>query len=299
MAKSLKNAKGSSAIPLTPFLENGELDVEVLEKEIEFFCNSGVGSICGPVNVSEFMLLTEEERLQMIKIPIDVASDRTCIIANVASPNVKTSVKYAEYAEKCGADALIAMPPYVGDLDFGGVKEYFIQIAKSTSLPIMVQNMPFTNILLTTDNIIELCEMAPNISWVKQEVPPAPVSVETLNLKKTDAVEGYMSGYSGLYSVQDYENGAIGTIHAGEYCDIVQRVWNLMDEDKMLEARKLHAAITPALLLEGIYTWQYPKYILKKRGIFKNYIVRNRCNPLSNGAIREFDETWEYVKTLL
>ena len=41
MAKSLKEAKGSSAIPLTPFTENGDLDVAVLEKEIEFLKELG------------------------------------------------------------------------------------------------------------------------------------------------------------------------------------------------------------------------------------------------------------------
>ena len=56
---NLKNAKGSSAIPLTPFLENGDIDVKTLEKEIDWICKCKVGSICGPVNVSEFMVLSE------------------------------------------------------------------------------------------------------------------------------------------------------------------------------------------------------------------------------------------------
>jgi len=299
MAKSLLQAKGSSAIPLTPFAENGDLDVAVLEKEIEFFCDAKVGSICTPVMVSEFMVLTEEERRQMIQIPVDVAAGRTAVIANVAAPNIKTAVKYAEFAEQCGADAVITMPPYVGELDFQGAMDFFKEVAKATSLPVMIQNMAFTNISISVDNIIELCELSPNISWIKQEVAPAPVSVENLNLKKTPAVEGYMSGFSGLYSVQDYENGAIATIHAGEYCDIMQRIWDLMDAGDMAAARKLHAALTPALLLEGVYGMQYPKYILMKRGIFKNYNVRNRSKPLSSGAIKEFDAMWEYVQTLL
>ena len=243
MRKSLLDARGSSAIPFTPYLDNGDIDIEALEKQIEFFCDSKVGSICGPVNVSEFMVLTEAERKLMIEVPIKVANGRTCIIANVAAPNIKDAVMYTEFAEKAGADAVIAMPPYVGELDIGGAKEYFKAIANATSLPVMVQNMPFTNISLSTENIIEFCELAPNSSWVKQEVPPAPVSVADLNAKKTDAVEGIMSGYGGLYSIQDFENGAIATIHAGEFADIMQRVWDLMFEGKMDEAKKLHAAL--------------------------------------------------------
>ena len=37
---NLKNAKGSSAIPLTPFLENGDIDVKTLEKYTVLVYNS-------------------------------------------------------------------------------------------------------------------------------------------------------------------------------------------------------------------------------------------------------------------
>ena len=301
MAKSLLEARGSSAIPFTPYLENGDIDVEALEKQIDFFCDSKVGSICGPVNVSEFMVLSEEERRLTIEVPIKVAAGRSCFIANVASPELKTAIKYTEFAEKMGADAVITMPPYVGELDFEGVKRYFKAIAQATSLPVMVQNQNFPNISISVDNVIELCELAPNISWVKQEVLPAPLGIKELcaKAKKSDAVEGIMSGVGGLYSIQDFENGAIATIHAGEFADIMQRIWDLMFEGKMTEAKELHAKLTPALLMEGLYLWQFCKFIMMKRGIFKNYYVRNRCKPLSEEVLREFESMWEYVSQLI
>jgi len=295
----LKNAKGSSAIPLTPFLENGDVDYKTLEKEIEWICSCNVGSICGPVNVSEFMVLTEEERNNIIKTTAEVAKDKTCFIANVAAPNIKDAVKYTEFAEKVGADAVIAMPPYVGELNWPAAKEYFRAIAKATKLPVMVQNMNFTNISMSVDNIIELCEMEPNISWVKQETAPAPVGIAEFNKKRTPAVEGVMSGFSGLYSMQDYRDGAIATIHACEFCDIIQKIWDLMDEGQMDEARRIHAQLAPALMLEGVYTWQYTKIILEKRGIFKNHITRNKADVINSSAMAEFDAIWNSVKNLI
>ena len=108
-----------------------------------------------------------------------------------------------------------------------------------------------------------------------------------------------MSGFSGLYSMQDFANGAIATIHACEYCDIMQRIWDLMFEGQMEKARQLHTAIVPALSLEGLYTWQYTKYIMEKRGIFKNHITRNKKDHLTTEAIREFDLVWDNIKKLL
>jgi 4-hydroxy-tetrahydrodipicolinate synthase len=291
--KDLKKARGSSAIPLTPFKEDGEVDFEVFEKEINWICEQKVGSICGPVNVSEFMVLDSDERKEFIRKLIDVTNGRVATIVNVASPNIKDAVKYTEFAQKCGADCVIAMPPFVGDLDFSSVKEYFRAISSATSLPVMIQNQRFNNISISEKMVEELCMLAPNISWVKQEVAPAPLSIERLTALKSPHIEGVMSGFSGLYSFQDHANGAVGTIHACEYCDFIQRLWDLMDEGKMQEARDLFGALAPALTLEGIYGWQYTKYIMQKRGIFKNRITRNLTSHLSSESLRDIDAVWE------
>ena len=131
--KDLKKARGSSAIPLTPFKEDGEVDFDVFEKEINWICEQNVGSICGPVNVSEFMVLDGDERKEFIKKLIDVTDGRCATIVNVAAPTIKDAIKYTEFAQKCGADCVIAMPPYVGDLDFSAVKDYFKAIANATT----------------------------------------------------------------------------------------------------------------------------------------------------------------------
>ena len=295
MRKLLKDAKGSSAIPMTPFLENGDIDYKVLEKEIDWICSQNVGSICGPVNVSEFMVLTDEERTSLIKAYTEITNNRTAVIVNVAATNIKDAVRYTEYAEKCGADAVIAMPPYVGELDFSSVKEYYNSIAKSTSLPVMIQNQHFPNIAISVDNILELCAMQKNISWIKQETTPAK-SVDELNRKRTADIEGIMSGFSGLYSTQDFLNGAIATIHACEYCDLVQKLWDYMFNGEMQKAYDLQTTLTPALILEGLYTWQYTKYIMEKRGIFKNHITRNKKDVLTKTAITQIDTVWENIK---
>ncbi len=297
--KDLKKARGSSAIPLTPFNNDGNIDFEVFDKQIDWICNCRVGSICGPVNVSEFMVLTENERKEIIRHTVDVTNGRVAVIANVAAPNIKDAVAYTEFAQKCGVDCVIAMPPYVGDLDRGGVMAYYKAIANATTLPIMIQNQKFTNISLSEEFIVELCSAAPNISWIKQEVAPAPVSVEKLANLKSEHIEGIMSGFSGLYSFQDHSNGAVATIHACEYCDLMQRLWDLMDDEKIDEARALHAKLTPALMLEGIYGWQYAKIIMQKRGIFKNYITRNRGNQITPSAMKEIDAVWNELVKLM
>ena len=230
----------------------------------------------------------------------DVANGRVPIIASVSAPNVKDAVAYVEFSQKCGVDAIISMPPYVGDLNFEGAKNYFKAIANATDLPIMIQNQNYSNISINEDQLVELCNLADNISWIKQEVGPgAPLSIERLKRKRTPVIEGYMSGYSGTYSLQDYDNGAIATIHACEFCDLIQRLWDLLDAGKRTEAEELHAKMLPALILEGVYGWQYAKIIMQKRGIFKNYITRNKTNVITSESMRHIESTWAQIEKLI
>ena len=299
MARSLLNAKGSSAIPMTPFDAAERIDVPALEREIEFICQAGVGSICSPVMVSEFMALSEEERKLMIRIPLEVADGRTAFIANVAACNINTAVEYAEYAEKCGADAVIAMAPWAGDVDSDGIEKYFRAIAAATTLPVMIQNAGLPNVAMSASQVMRLCEEVENISWVKEEVPPGPVSIDNLKQLRTPALEGIMSGFAGAYAPLDIAGGATATIHACEFCDVVQREWDLFLNGNEAEARKLHYAMMPAIQLELLYGMRFCKEIMIRRGIFTNANMRNKCKPLSQAAMYEIDRVWEWTKPLL
>ncbi|MDR2649979.1 MAG: dihydrodipicolinate synthase family protein [Clostridiales bacterium] len=85
MPYDLRKAKGSSAIPMTPFTENDSIDEEILAKEIEFIAQCGSTSITTPVMVSEFDMLCESERKLMICIPCDAAKGRIAVIANASA----------------------------------------------------------------------------------------------------------------------------------------------------------------------------------------------------------------------
>lgn len=297
MLKLLLNARGSGAIPMTPFTEDDKIDVPVLEKEIEFIVECGVGSICTPLMVSEFVSLSEEERRLMIRIPAEVNAGRTVLLANVAAVDTRTAIGYAIYAEKLGADGVIAMPPYVGRLDREGVLRYYGEIARAVSLPVMIQN--HSEAPLTSPQVVELCARYGNISWVKQEIAPGPASIADLMSVRTDNIEGVMSGFGGLYSPLDFSLGATATIHACEICDLVQYEWDLLFAGKEEEARVYHGLIRPVLELESLLGMAFAKEIMIRRGIFKNRILRNQGTDLQPYALEEIGKVWKRLEPML
>ena len=104
-----KDWRGSFAIPMTPYDDHDRIDEETLAAEIEFCVESGVGGLVVPVMVSEFRVLSEDERRTMVRDPVEVSAGRVPVIANCAAVNTPLAVEYARYAQTAGADAVIAM----------------------------------------------------------------------------------------------------------------------------------------------------------------------------------------------
>ena len=292
-----KDWRGSFAIPMTPFDEADRIDEDVLAAEIEFCIGSGVGGLVVPVMVSEFRVLSEEERRTMIRVPVQVSSGRVPVVANCAAVNTPLAVSYAHYAEEMGADAVIAMPPYILQPDFETIFAYYEAISNAVSIPVWIQN--HDDAALSTEQVVRLCVEIENISWVKQEVVPSTHSISAFISKNCPAIEGVMGGSGGRYIIAERACGSRGVVHACEFCDLVQKIWGLLDKDKADQARDLYEHLLPALVLEGLMGMAFAKEIMVRRGVFKNNRVRSLVHPLDEDDMREIDSVWERIQPYL
>jgi len=296
MGKDLLKARGSSAIPMTPFDENDRIDEAALVRELEFIVESGATSICAPVMVSEFATLSESERKLYIKLTCDTVAGRCAVISCATAPNELQAAEYGRYAADCGADAVISMPP--AGYEFDRTREYFSRLA-GCGLPVMIQNASAAQ--LSASQVARLMEEVQGVTWIKQEVTPGPQGItEVVEACKSGYV-GVMSGFGAVYSPTDWARGVTASIHACEFCDLVQRVWDLFDAGKEEEARDFHYAILPALQLEGLFGMMYAKEIMVRRGVFepKHVRLRGRKKPLTAQDIREIDRVWARTEPLL
>jgi len=291
MPFDLRDAKGSSAIPMTPFTQDDMIEEDILIKEILFIIQCGSASVTTPVMVSEFEALSEAERKLMIRIPCETAAGKLAVIANAAAPCARQAADYAEYAQKCGASAVIAMPP--AGVDFPYIKQYFQWISDAVTIPVMIQNHSMSGTMLTPRQVVSLCEEIQNVSWVKEECVPGPVSISALSAVKTPAVEGIMSGFGSQYAPLDFARGAVASIHACEWADLVQQVWDCFFAGKEEEGRKMHYAILPALQLEGMLGMKYAKEVMIRRGVFTNSRMRRSSRELSRDDVYEIDRIFD------
>lgn len=169
--------KGSAVALVTPFTDNG-VDFEKLGKLIEFHIENHTDAlvICGTTGESTTM--NDAEQLSVIKYTVDKVNKRIPVIAGTGSNNTSHSVYLSKEAEKLGADALLIITPYYNKANEKGLKLHFETIANSTSLPIILYNVPgrtSINIkpkvvaeLAKIDNIVAIKEASGDLSQVAE-----------------------------------------------------------------------------------------------------------------------------------
>jgi len=292
-----RNWRGSFAIPMTPYDDKDSIDEDVLAAEIEFCIGCGVGGIVVPVMVSEFRILSENERRTMIRVPVQTSAGRVPVVANCAAVNTPLAVSFATYAEQMGADAVIAMPPYTLSPDSETIYAYYKAISDAVSIPVWIQNSGVR--ALSAGQVAKLCTEIENVRWVKEEVMPSTHSISALVAQKCPAIEGIMGGGGGRYIIAEWERGSMGVVHACEICDVIQRIWELLDDGEQEAAADLFESALPVIELEGRMGMAFAKEIMVRRGVFKNNRIRSRVHPFDEGDIREIDRVWKRFEPYL
>lgn len=169
--------KGCGTAISTPFDENG-VNVKEFQKLINNQIENGVDSIivCGTTGESSTM--TEEEKEIAITCAVKTSNGRIPIIAGTGGNNTLKVIENCKKAESLGVDGLLIVTPYYNKCTQQGLIEHYKIIAKNTSLPIILYNVPSrtgVNILPATclelskiDNIVAIKEASGNISQVAE-----------------------------------------------------------------------------------------------------------------------------------
>lgn len=142
----VKKYRGVFAVICTPFNEKGDLDEAALRRHIRYLVDQcGVHSIIPTGSTGEFAFLNEAERLQVMEITLDEVNNKVPVYIGAAACSTRETVRYAQCAEKAGADGVMVVSPYYGSLSQEELYEHFSTLARSISIPIIVYNNPGTS----------------------------------------------------------------------------------------------------------------------------------------------------------
>lgn len=157
---------GAFTALVTPF-KNGEVDVEALEGLVEFQIQQGINGLVPCGTTGEAPALSEEEDRLVVETVVRVAAGRVPVIAGTGSNSTQMAIKYTRMAEEAGADGSLQVAPYYNKPTQEGLFRHFAAIAESTSLPLVLYNIPGrTSVTISAETMARLSEV-PNVVGVK------------------------------------------------------------------------------------------------------------------------------------
>ena len=160
--------KGVFPAVTTKFNDQDEIDYPAFDKNIEAQLEAGVKGIVIGGTLGEASVLTDIEKLELLKHTVNVVNKRAFVILNIAEQTTKAAILCAKNAENYGADGLMMLPPMRYKADDAETIAYFAAVATSTSLPIMIYNNPVDyKIEVTLEMFAQLAQYE-NIQAVKE-----------------------------------------------------------------------------------------------------------------------------------
>jgi dihydrodipicolinate synthase/N-acetylneuraminate lyase len=291
--------RGVFTIPCTPFSECGALDLESLEKEVEFCIQCGAHGIVAPVNASEFFTLSDDERKRVVETVVRATAGRIPVVAGVSAVSAEVGAMFTRHAADTGADALIAMPPYVRKASLEEIVGYYSAISDAALLPIFIQNFVApVGTPMTASFMVRLLREVENIQYVKEETALAPHVMSELMREAGDSLRGVMGGMAGRYLLNEYDRGACGTMPACEITDVHVQLWEALESGDRTRAHDIYRRMLPLLNIEHMYGATIYKEVLRRRGVIRTATLRGGVGPLDDVDLRELDTILEGMRDL-
>jgi 4-hydroxy-tetrahydrodipicolinate synthase len=218
-------------------------------KNIEAQADAGVDGIVIGGSLGESSTINHDERLEMLRHSLAAVGKNVDVIVNIAEGSTKKACELAKKAEDNGAHGLMVLPPMMYKPTNDEVVEYYIDIANSTSLPIMVYNNPIDyKIEITMDMF---ASMAPyqNIEATKESTRDISNVTRMINLfgsrykilcgVDTLAMEEIVMGADGWVA---------GLVDAFPHETV--SIFRLVKQGKIAEAQKIYRWFMPLLELD-------------------------------------------------
>lgn len=155
------------AAMLTPMDDDAGISLRAIEPLTDFIFSKGVDGLYVGGSTGEAMLMSRDERGEVLRATADVARGRGALIGHVGAASTHDAVALARTVADAGYDAVAAVPPFYYKFSFEEIADYYRAIADASGLPLMVYNIPsLTGVTLDTAQLIELLTL-PGVGGIK------------------------------------------------------------------------------------------------------------------------------------
>lgn len=266
----MKELKGIVVAMVTPFHEDGSLNLEAEKKLVQYFIDAGVGGILVSGGTGEFTMMNVEERKQVIKTAVEVAKDTpVSIMAGITCNSTRDTVELAKFSGEVGADYVLIQPPHAIPVTPEATMEYFETVKANTTCGMVLYHFPAeTGVTFSPEEIVEMGRKGLFCAIKNTAGMEHTMELLLANGHNPDLL--ISNGFDSL-ALSALACGCDFLINAGSNITPVQyvRIFDLMKAGKYDEARAIYESILPILLFQEQNGNTEPgmgKFILRLKG---------------------------------
>jgi dihydrodipicolinate synthase/N-acetylneuraminate lyase len=178
----------------TPFYPDGRVYHKKLEHNVERYSKTPVAGIVVLGSTGEAILLSDDERREVLKTARAAAGNDKVLIAGTGVESALQTLRLTDYAAELGYDIAMVRTPhyYKGQMKPANMLAFYRTVADRSPLPVIIYNFPpATGYDIPAEVVIELAEH-PNLVGTKEssgDVEKARRIAEgTKHIKRTAAV---------------------------------------------------------------------------------------------------------------
>jgi 4-hydroxy-tetrahydrodipicolinate synthase len=114
---------------ITPFDENGRVDVNAINELIEFLITKGINCIYPTGTTGEMLLMSPEERELVAETVVKKVAGRVPVYIHVGAMTITDTIELAKHAVEIGADGIGVVTPSYFLLNDNAMEEYYVDVA--------------------------------------------------------------------------------------------------------------------------------------------------------------------------
>jgi len=248
---------GCGTALVTPFREDGTLDLDALRRLVQFQLRAGIDFLVPCGTTGETPTLEHAEYLAVVRTVVQEAGGKVPVIAGVGGNNTRKLIDLAAEVSGLAIQGILSVAPYYNKPTQEGLYQHFRAIAESTDLPVILYNVPGrTSSNIEPATVARLSKIA-NIIGIKEASGSIVQQMEVLA-----AVEPGFRVLSGddAFTFPLMALGGVGIISvvSNEIPAEMTRLAHLLLEGKLEAARQLHFSLLPLMQVNFIETNPIP-----------------------------------------
>ena len=251
------NIRGCGTALVTPFLQDGTLDVDALRSLVQFQLAEGIDFLVPCGTTGEAPTLEHEEYLGVVRVVAQEARGKVPVIAGAGGNNTKKICNLVQDLQGLGVQGILSVAPYYNKPTQEGLYQHFRTIADSTDLPVILYNVPSrTSSNILPETAARLAEIS-NIIGIKEASGSITQQMEVLRLVPPNF--RVLSGDDAFtFPLMALGGAGVISVISNEVPRQMTDLAHLLLEGKYDEARKLNAKLLPLMQVNFIETNPIP-----------------------------------------